>query len=249
MKSKFDLAGQVVTITGAAGDIGRAAALAVAGCGAAVVLGDVDDGRLRETAELVVAAGGKAAMMHVDVREPADAASFAKLAVERFGRLDGALCVAGVIGRETILTSTLENWKAVNDINLTGTFLCVQAAAREMIACGHGGSIVVYSSGIVQHSPPRGVEYSSGKLGMLALMRSSAGELGPHGIRVNAIAPGVIQTQMSRPESWPRIAEQAVLKRVGVPDDLTGPACFLLSEDAGYITGLTMYVNGGLFMT
>jgi NAD(P)-dependent dehydrogenase (short-subunit alcohol dehydrogenase family) len=187
--------------------------------------------------------------MHVDIRLPDDAAAFAKLAVERFGRLDGALFVAGVIGRETILTSTLESWQRTIDINLTGTYLCVQAAAREMIAAGNGGSIVVYSSGIIQHTPPRGVEYTSSKMGMIAVMRAAAGELGPHGIRVNAIAPGVIQTQMSRPDSWPRIAEQAVLKRVGVADDLTGPACFLLSEDAGYITGLTMYVNGGLFMT
>jgi NAD(P)-dependent dehydrogenase (short-subunit alcohol dehydrogenase family) len=249
MKTTYDLAGKVVMITGAAGDIGRAAALAVARCGASVVLGDVDDKRLAETEKLVVEAGGAAAAMHVDVREPADAAGLAKLAVTAFGRLDGALCVAGVIGRDTILTATVEGWKRILDINLTGTFLCVQAAAREMIAAGNGGSIVAYSSGIVQHCPPGGVEYSSSKLGMLALMRSSAAELGPHGVRVNAIAPGVIQSQMSRPESWPRIAEAAVLKRVGVPDDLTGPACFLLSEDAGYITGLTMYVNGGLYMT
>jgi NAD(P)-dependent dehydrogenase (short-subunit alcohol dehydrogenase family) len=249
MTSTFDLAGKVVLITGAAGDIGRATALRVSASGASVVLGDVDDARLAETAALVTAAGGAAATMHVDIRLPDDAAAFAKLAVERFGRLDGALFVAGVIGRETILTSTLESWQRTIDINLTGTYLCVQAAAREMIAAGNGGSIVVYSSGIIQHTPPRGVEYTSSKMGMIAVMRAAAGELGPHGIRVNAIAPGVIQTQMSRPDSWPRIAEQAVLKRCGVPDDLTGPACFLLSEDAGYITGLTMYVNGGLFMT
>lgn len=249
MTSKFDLAGKVVTITGAAGDIGRAAALAVASSGASVVLGDVDDERLAETERLVVAAGGTAATMHVDITQPADAEGFAKLATSRFGRLDGALCVAGIIGRETILTVTPEIWKRVIDVNLTGTFLCVQAAAREMVACGNGGSIVAYSSGIVQHCPPRGVEYSSSKLGMLALMRSSAAELGPHGIRVNAIAPGVIKTSMPRPESFPWVEENTPLKRVGLPDDLTGPACFLLSDDASYITGLTMYVNGGLFMT
>ena len=249
MTTKFDLAGKVVLITGAAGGIGREAALAVSACGAKVVLGDVNAAELRATADAVVAAGGIAATMHVDVREPADAAGFAKLAVERFGRLDGALLVAGKIGRETILTCTPENWKAVMDVNLFGTFLCVQAAAREMIAAGNGGSIVTYSSGIVQHSPPRGVEYSSSKLGMLALTKSAAGELGPHGVRVNAIAPGVIKTSMPRPESFPWVEESTPLKRVGLPNDLTGPACFLLSDDSSYITGLTMYVNGGLFMT
>jgi NAD(P)-dependent dehydrogenase (short-subunit alcohol dehydrogenase family) len=211
-------------------------------------LADVDEERLSAVEAEVRDAGGSAASKRVDIREPGDCAALAAFAVQRFGRLDGALCVAGKIGRETILTATLEQWRSVIDVNLTGTFLTVQAAAREMIACGNGGSIVTYSSGIVLHCPPRGVEYSASKTGILALTKSSAGELGPHGIRVNAIAPGVIRTTMSRAESWPLIAQAAPLGRVGEPADLTGPACFLLSSDAGYITGHTMYVNGGHYM-
>jgi NAD(P)-dependent dehydrogenase (short-subunit alcohol dehydrogenase family) len=246
--STFDLAGTVVMITGAAGGIGRETALAVASCGAAVVLGDVNDDQLEVTAQAVRALGGSVATQHIDVRDPQACTAFAALGVERFGRLDGALCIAGVNSRETILTLTSEKWQRVIDINLTGTFLCVQAAAREMIAHGGGGSIVTYSSGIVLHSPSWGTDYSSAKLGMLALTKSAAGELGPHGIRVNAIAPGVIRTSMPRAGSFERVAAAAPLRRVGETSDLTAPACFLLSPDSSYITGHTLHVNGGLFM-
>jgi 3-oxoacyl-[acyl-carrier protein] reductase len=116
-----------------------------------------------------------------------------------------------------------------------------------MIACGARGSIVTYSSGIVLHCPPWGTEYSTSKLGMLALTKSSAAELGPHGIRVNAIAPGVIRTSMPRAGSFDRVAAAAPLRRVGETSDLTGPACFLLSSDSSYITGHTLHVNGALF--
>jgi NAD(P)-dependent dehydrogenase (short-subunit alcohol dehydrogenase family) len=244
----FDLSGTVVMITGAGGGIGSETARAVASSGAAVVLGDLSEDNVRATEAGIRAAGGSVAAMRVDVSDPAATVALAKFAVATFGRLDGALCVAGKLSRETILTCTPEEWKAVMDVNLFGTFATIQAAAREMIACGNGGSIVAYSSAIVLHSPPTGTAYSSSKLGMLALMKSAAGELGPHGVRVNAIAPGIIRSPMSRPTSWPKVAESAPLRRVGDPEDLVGPALFLLSPDSSYVTGHTMYVNGGAYM-
>jgi NAD(P)-dependent dehydrogenase (short-subunit alcohol dehydrogenase family) len=247
-RSTFDLSGSVVLITGAAGGIGREAALAVARCGAAVVLGDVDDAGLHATEEAVRAEGGSVAAMHVDVREPGDTVALAKLCTERFGRIDGALCIAGVIARDTILTTTYEGWKRTVDINLTGTFLTVQAAAREMLACGAAGSIVTCSSGIVVRCPPAGPDYSASKLGILALTKSAAGELGPHGIRVNAIAPGAVNTAMPLPQNLPRAAAAAALRRVAEPEDLSGSFLFLLSPESGYITGHTLHVNGGLVM-
>jgi 3-oxoacyl-[acyl-carrier protein] reductase len=247
MTSTFDLSGTVVMITGAAGGIGRETALAVARSGASVVLGDVNGEQLEVTAQAVRELGGAVATQQLDVRDAAACDAFAALGPQRFGRLDGALCVAGVNGHGTILTLTLEEWRRVIDINLTGTFQCVRAAAREMIACGARGSIVTYSSGIVLHCPPWGTEYSTSKLGMLALTRSSAAELGPHGIRVNAIAPGVIRTSMPRAGSFERIAAAAPLRRVGETTDLTGAACFLLSPDSSYITGHTLHANGGLY--
>jgi 3-oxoacyl-[acyl-carrier protein] reductase len=247
MTSTFDLSGTVVMITGAAGGIGRETALAVARSGASVVLGDVNGEQLEVTARAVRELGGAVGTQQLDVRDAAACDAFAALGPQRFGRLDGALCVAGVNGHGTILTLTLEEWRRVIDINLTGTFQCVRAAAREMIACGARGSIVTYSSGIVLHCPPWGTEYSTSKLGMLALTRSSAAELGPHGIRVNALAPGVIRTSMPRAGSFDRIAAAAPLRRVGETTDLTGAACFLLSPDSSYITGHTLHANGGLY--
>ena len=186
--------------------------------------------------------------MHADVRDPDDCAALAQLAIDRFGSLDGALCIAGVIARETILTTTYERWKQVIDVNLTGTFLTVQAAARAMIACKAAGSIVTFSSGAVLRCPPRGIDYVASKLGILAVTRSSAGELGPHGIRVNAIAPGVINTSMPQPESLTWATAGTPLHRYGEPADLTGSICFLLSDDSRYITGHTLHVNGGILM-
>jgi len=247
-RTVYDLSGSVVLITGAAGGIGRAAALAVAKSGANLILGDVDDAQLRETHAAVERAGARAAMLPTDVREPDQCAALAGLAVEHFGRLDGALCIAGVINRETILTTSYETWKRVIDVNLTGTFLTVQAAARTMIACGSGGSIVTCSSGVVLRSPARGIDYVASKLGILAVTRSAAGELGPHGIRVNAIAPGVINTAMPEDGSLAWAAAQTPLHRYGEPGDLTGSLCFLLSDDSSYITGHTLHVNGGIFM-
>ena len=244
----FDLGGKVVLVTGAAGGIGREAALAVARCGGSVVLGDVDDAGLRASEEAVRAAGGAVASLHVDVREPAHTVALANLGTERFGRLDGALCIAGVIARDTILTTTYEGWKRTVDINLTGTFLTVQAAARAMLACGAAGSIVTCSSGIVVQPPPAGPDYSASKLGILALTKSAAGELGPHGIRVNAIAPGAINTAMPLPQNLPLAAARAALRRVGEPSDLSGSFLFLLSDESAYITGHTLHVNGGLVM-
>jgi NAD(P)-dependent dehydrogenase (short-subunit alcohol dehydrogenase family) len=248
MSGAYDLSGTVVMITGAAGGIGRETALAVARCGASVVLGDNNDEELEVTAEAVRGLGAAVATQHLDVRDLGQCTAFAALGRARFGRLDGALCVAGVNGHGTILTLTAQEWQRVLDINLTGTFQCVQAAAREMIACGAGGSIVTYSSGIVLQCPPWGTEYSTAKTGMLALTKSSAAELGPHGIRVNAIAPGVIRTSMPRAGSFERVAASAPLRRAGEPADLSGPACFLLSADSSYITGHTLHVNGGLVM-
>ncbi len=247
MTGTYDLSGMVVMITGAAGGIGRDTAVAVAQSGASVVLGDVNEAELAVTAEAVRALGAGVATQHLDVRDAAACDAFAALGPQRFGRLDGALCVAGVNGRGTILDLALAEWQRVIDVNLTGTYQCVQAAAREMRALGRGASIVTYSSGIVLHCPPWSTQYSTSKLGMLALTRSSAAELGPHGIRVNAIAPGVINTAMPPPGAAERIGASAPLRRIGETSDLTGPACFLLSADSSYITGHTLHVNGALY--
>lgn len=135
-----DLTGKVVAITGAAGGIGREAALAVARSGAAVALGDLDETGLRATEDAVRSAGGRAASLRVDVREAGDVAGLMALARERFGTLTGALYIAGIIDRESLLTLSVERWKTLVDVNLTGTFLTVQPAAGTMIVGRAGRS-------------------------------------------------------------------------------------------------------------
>lgn len=157
---------------------------------------------------------------------------------------------AGIQTWASLLDLRADQWDAVMRVNLRGTFLNTQAFARALVAAGRGGAIVNLGSGCNKHAFPRLVDYTASKGGIEQFTKVSAVELGPHGIRVNCIAPGAIATERTAAEAgdyagtWARVTP---LRRVGVPQDLCGPLLFLISDAAGFVTGQTLWVDGGAF--
>jgi len=246
------LEGKVALVTGAQQGIGRAVALALAREGAAIAVNYLDD---RAAASKIVdearAHGARAVAVPGDVAQASDVAAMAGAVEHELGRLDILVNNAGIFPRVPFLDMAERDWDAVLDVNLKGGFLCAQAAARMMVAGGRGGAIVNLSSGAVRGTP-RGVHYSASKGGVVSMTRALALELAPHGIRVNAIAPGVTDTAQPRyghsEEEIAAMAHSIPLGRIGTPDDIARVAVFLVSEEAGYMTGQTLYVNGGTYM-
>lgn len=157
---------------------------------------------------------------------------------------------AGIQTWSSLLDLSVDRWDAVMATNLRGTFLNTQAAARAMIAAGHGGSIITLGSGCNKLAFPKLVDYTASKGGIEQFTKVAAVELGPHGIRVNCIAPGAIATERTASEAGDYAATWAAvtpLRRVGTPQDLTGPLLFLVSEAAAFVTGQTIWVDGGVF--
>jgi 3-oxoacyl-[acyl-carrier protein] reductase len=157
---------------------------------------------------------------------------------------------AGIQTWSSLLDLTVDRWDAVMETNLRGTFLNTQAAARAMIAAGQGGSIITLGSGCNKLAFPKLVDYTASKGGIEQFTKVAAVELGPHGIRVNCIAPGAIATERTAAEAGDYAATWAAvtpLRRVGTPADLAGPLLFLVSDAAAFVTGQTIWVDGGVF--
>ena len=243
---------KVVIVTGAGQGIGRALALGFAGEGAAVVAADAKEASAAETAELIEQAGGRALPVAVDVASCPETRALIQRAVERFGRLDVLINNAGVFPRGTTLELDEIVWDFVMGVNLKGTFLCSQAAARRMVEQGEGGRILSVSSRSAFQITPRGAHYAASKAGIIAFSRNLAAELAPHRITVNVLAPGLTDTAQPRggmtEEEIAAAGEQIPLGRIARPEDMLPTALFLCSDEAGYITGQTHHVNGGSWM-
>jgi NAD(P)-dependent dehydrogenase (short-subunit alcohol dehydrogenase family) len=243
------VAGKVALVTGAQGGIGRATAVALAAEGARLVLGDIAD--LADTAAAVLAAGGQPAVtMRLDVTSASDAEAAVARAIEQFGRLDILVNNAGVGKPAPLAEVTDELWDWIMDINLKGSFICARAAAPHM---GKGGAIVnVASLAGRASSPAMACAYSASKAGLLGLTRHLAKELAPHGIRVTAVNPGVVLTPLATgnypPGHLDRTVASIPLGRAGNADEIAPVIVFLASDDAGYVTGASLDVNGGFFM-
>jgi NAD(P)-dependent dehydrogenase (short-subunit alcohol dehydrogenase family) len=247
---QFNLHGQVIVITGASQGIGAACAQRLARDGAAVALWDVDDSRGQAVADALSAEGQRATYLHCDVSKKVqvDAAVAGTLAA--FGRIDGLVNNAGIFKAADFLEITEADWDAVIDINLKGSFLVGQAVAREMVKTG-GGAIVNMSSVNSVMAIPSIASYNASKGGINQLTRVMALSLADHGIRVNAVAPGTIATELAKnavlgsEEARARIMSRTPMKRLGEPGEIADVAAFLLSSAASYMTGEIVYVDGG----
>jgi 3-oxoacyl-[acyl-carrier protein] reductase len=241
------LQGRVAAITGGALGIGRATALLFAREGATVALGDVEVAKAEQVAREIAGAGGKAIAIGLDVGDAAQVQAFVDRVVAAFGRLDIMFANAGIAHSAPFLEHPEAQWQRVLRVNLTGVFLCGQAAARQMVKQG-GGRIIATASINAFRGVENLVGYNAAKAGVIELARTMAVELAQHRIAVNAIAPAQIDTRLTRslPEgARRRRVDRIPMGRFGEPEEVAQAALFLASDEAGYITGHTLAVDGG----
>lgn len=243
--SRFSLEGRVAVVTGGGRGLGRAIAGAFAEYGAALALVARSIDELERAAAEI---GGQA--FPADVSDPAAVERVAAAALKRFGRIDVLVNAAGTspIYKRAEQIEPAE-WDAILDVNLRGTFLCCRAVGRAMLERRSGAIVNLASIGAAA-GLPRLAAYSASKAGVVALTRTLAVEWAPHGVRVNAIGPAFVRTEMTRglyehEGLRGAIVEQTPLGRFGEPDDVVGAALFLASDAARYVTGETIYVDGG----
>jgi len=245
------LEGKAAVVTGASKGIGReiALALARAGCDVAVNYHSDEDGARAAVAE-IQALGRRAIPISGHVGKAEDIDAMLEQATQAFGRLQIWVNNAGVQAWKPLLELSEEEWDRVIDTNLKGTFLGTQRAARHMKQFG-SGRILNIGSGSNKIPFPNLVSYTASKGGIEMLTKVSAVELGPYGITVNCIAPGAIEIERTKQETVDYAGAWAPLtpvRRIGHPDDVAQAVCFLASDDASFITGQTVYVDGGLFV-
>jgi 3-oxoacyl-[acyl-carrier protein] reductase len=245
----IDLSGRVALVTGASRGIGRAIATGLAARGAQVAAAARGD-NARGVAEAIAAAGGRAEPLAVDVTEAGAAERAVAAVVDRFGRIDILVNNAGIARDQLLLRMKREDWDAVLATNLTAAFALTQAALRPMIK-QRGGRIICISSVVGQAGNAGQANYAASKAGLIGFVKAVALEVASRGITANVIAPGLIDTDMTRAitdaarEEW---AARIPLRRLGTPADVAAAACFLASDEAAYITGQVLAVNGGMYM-
>jgi glucose 1-dehydrogenase len=244
------VAGKVALVVGAGGGIGGAGAEGLAREGALVFCTDADGTAAEATVACIRSAGGRASASALDIRDRAAVDAVIAAVVREFGRLDIVLESAGIAHRLDFLDVDAETWDRVIAVNLTGMFHVGQAAARQMVKQGGGGSIINVTSQLAEVARSERAAYVASKGGARSLTHAMAVDLAPHGIRVNAIAPGPTLTGLTRanytdPEA--RRATEAIipLGRLGQPDDLVGAILFLASDESRWATGSTVTVDGG----
>ena len=246
----MNLNGQVAVVTGASRGIGRAIALKLSSAGAAVVVTATTLEAAQRTADELVAAGGKALALKVDVSVGAEVEGLFKEAVAAFGRLDILVNNAGITKDGLLLRMKESDWDAVMDVNLKGAFICTREASKVMSKARYG-RIVNVSSVVGEMGNPGQANYCASKAGMIGLTKSVAKELARRNVTVNAVTPGFIETDMTAElseKAKESLQEQIPMGRLGSADDVACAVSFLVSEGAAYITGHVLSVNGGMYM-
>jgi 3-oxoacyl-[acyl-carrier protein] reductase len=242
------LSGRTAIVTGAGHGIGRAIAERFALEGAQVVVNDVHAETAEAAAAAITAAGGTALAAAADVSDEAQVDRLFATAVSRFGRVDVLVNNAALIDTmRHFLEADAAWWNRIIAVNLSGAFLCCRAAAGLMARQG-GGAIINVSSGGASRAHRANAAYDAAKGGLEALTRSLALDLGPYGVRVNAIVPGSIDSQGLEADDKRARGANIPLARVGEVEEVAGPAVFLASDDARYITGHSLAVDGGLLI-
>jgi NAD(P)-dependent dehydrogenase (short-subunit alcohol dehydrogenase family) len=255
------LANQVAIVTGAGRGIGQAIALLFARQGAALALLDRDEAAAERTAAQIIAAGGRALAIRTDIADQAAVAAAVARVHEHFGQIDVLVNNAGISAPADFIASAFEDWNRVIQVNLYGAIHCARAVAQRMVEAGRAGRIVNISSIHAHRAEPGASSYDIAKGGLDQLTRALAVELAPHGILVNSIAPGFIDTPMAiGPDGvneleteWFQEAyvgrRKIPLARAGQPEEVAAAALFLASPEASYITGSVLAVDGGLAVT
>jgi 3-oxoacyl-[acyl-carrier protein] reductase len=245
----IDLSGRVALVTGASRGIGRAIATRLAAQGAHVVAAARED-HADPVAEAIAGAGGKGDAMALDVTQPGDIERAVASILERHGRIDILVNNAGIARDQLLLRLKREDWDTVLATNLTSAYVLTQAVLKPMVR-QRGGRIVCISSVVGQAGNPGQANYAASKAGLIGFAKSVAQEVASRGVTVNVVAPGMIETDMTRgiteraQDDW---MSRIPLRRLGTPADVASAVCFLASDEASYITGQVLAVNGGMYM-
>ncbi|OMI00058.1 shikimate dehydrogenase [Bradyrhizobium brasilense] len=252
---------QSIIVTGAGRGIGAELAQAFAAEGAKVVVADVNKGNAANVAKRIMASGGSAISVEVDVRKRDSIRAMISAAVKEFGGLDTMVNNAGIAQVRTFLDISDEDWDTMLEVNSRGVLFCMQESIKQMLAQGHGGSVINMSSIAGKQGYPTQAHYCASKFGVVALTQAAAKAFGPNRIRVNAICPGIVATDMwkmidqgfrdagltnEENEAFNGYVALTALGRPSTPADLTGVAVFLASHESEYMTGQTLLIEGGL---
>lgn len=250
--SSFNLENKTAIVTGAARGLGKAMATGLAEAGANIVIPDINYKEAKKTADEIRELGVETLALKCDVTEKPDVQEMVQKVVEEFDNIDILINNAGICKNIAAEEMSLEDWQEVIDINLTGVFLCSQAVGKEMID-NNGGSIINISSmsaEIVNYPQPQ-CSYNASKAGVSQLTKSLAAEWAEYDVRVNAIAPGYMKTELTaeiiekNPERKEHWIEPTPMKRMGKPEELKGLAVYLASEASSFMTGNIMNIDGG----
>ncbi len=251
MAIPISLDGKIALVTGGSQGIGEAIARRLAAAGAHVVIAARAEEKARSVAESIVASGGSAEPLRMDVSDPASVCAGFRALVERHGRLDILVNNAGVTEDGLILRMAKEAWDRVVATDLTGVFLAAQEAAKVMVRKKLAGRIVNITSVVGLMGNPGQTNYAAAKAGVVGFTKALAREIGSRGITVNAVAPGYIATAMTgalTPEAREMLLGRIVLGRLGTPDDVADAVLYLSSDLGAYVTGTCLNVSGGLYI-
>ena len=247
----IDLSGRSAVVTGGSRGIGRAIVTRLAEQGADVCFSfRRDQAAADEVAAAITALGRHALPVQADVTDPAAAEALIKAATGEFGKIDILVNNAGITRDDLIMRMSTEAWREVLETNLFGAFYTLKAVTRPMLKA-RGGRIINITSVSGQAGQTGQANYSAAKAGLIGLTKASARELASRGITVNAVAPGFVLTELTKdlpPELQAQITDRTPLGRFGTPEDISAAVCFLASDEAAYITGQVLAVDGGLVM-
>lgn len=245
----FDISGKIVLITGGGGTLGTAICKGLAAVGAKIAVADQNLESARKTCDLIREYGSESLAVQVDVTDPESVKTMVDQVLDKFGRIDVLLNHAGINIRKPAVEYTPEEWEKVLTVNLSGIFLCAQAVGKVMLKQG-SGRIINTASTLASVSQPLQAVYASSKGGIVQLTKVLAEEWAPYGVNVNAIGPGYFETELTRkylsdPSVRDALLTKIPMKRFGQPEELIGTIIFLASEASTYVTGHTVYIDGG----